>query len=94
MGLFRLDRVSCEARFGNRTLSSLALPIFEFGSFCSLNILNLADKVGLERPVKSHLRKVTLWQCLLVASPLMVQIVKLAMLILLVFKKNYQYFEC
>ena len=45
-------RSSLEARFGKRTLSSLAFPILEFGSSCSLNMLNLADRFGIRRLVR------------------------------------------
>src|SRR5579862_3338092 len=38
-------------RLGARTLSSLALPIFVFGSSCSLNMLNLADIFGINKLV-------------------------------------------
>ena len=36
--------LNLDCRFGNMTLSSLALPIFDFGSSCSRSIENLADK--------------------------------------------------
>lgn len=38
--------------FGNRTLSSLALPSFEFGSSCSRSIENRADRPVMRRLVR------------------------------------------
>ena len=46
------NSASLEDRFGKRTLSSLAFPIFEFGSSCSRNMLNLAERLGMIRLVR------------------------------------------
>src|SRR5271163_4189877 len=51
-----LKRFSREALLGNSTLSSLAFPIFVFGSFCSRSMLNLADRPGRIRLVRKSLR--------------------------------------
>jgi hypothetical protein len=42
---------SRDERFGARTLSSLALPILELGSSCSLSILKRVDRPGMIRLV-------------------------------------------
>ena len=47
-----LKRFSLDALFGNRTLSSFALPILVEGSSCSRSILNLADRFGMMRLVR------------------------------------------
>ena len=47
-----LNRSRRDARFGKRTLSSLAFPIFDDGSSCSRSMLNLADKLGMRRLVR------------------------------------------
>lgn len=47
-----LNKFSLEARFGKSTLSSFAFPIFEFGSSCSLSMLNLAERFGISRLVR------------------------------------------
>lgn len=41
-----------DERLGCSTLSSDALPIFEFGSSCSLSMLNLVDRLGMIRDVR------------------------------------------
>lgn len=46
------NKLSREARLGNRTLSSLAFPINDNGSSCSFNILNRADNLGINRLVR------------------------------------------
>ena len=43
----RLNNSKREARLGKRTLSSFALPSFDVGSSCSLNILNRAERLGI-----------------------------------------------
>lgn len=47
LNMFRRD-----ARLGNKTLSSFALPILDDGSSCSLNMLNLAERLGMSRLVR------------------------------------------
>lgn len=47
-----LNRSSLDVRLGNRTLSSLAFPIFEWGSSCSLSMLNRADRLGINKLVR------------------------------------------
>lgn len=49
------NKFNLDARFGNKTLSSLAFPIFELGSSCSRNMLNLADRLGISRLVRKSL---------------------------------------
>ena len=44
-----------EARFGNRTLSSLAFPILVSGSSTSRSMLNLAEKAGIIKLVRKSL---------------------------------------
>jgi hypothetical protein len=44
-----------EARFGNKTLSSLALPTLVVGSSCSRSMLNLAESPGINRLVRKSL---------------------------------------
>ena len=44
-----------EARLGNSTLSSLALPILVLGSYCSRSMLNLADIPGRMSEVRNSL---------------------------------------
>lgn len=44
--------LNLDCRFGNKTLSSLALPIFDFGSSCSRSIENLADRPLISRLVR------------------------------------------
>ena len=41
-----------DCRFGCKTLSSLAFPIFEFGLSCSLNMLNRAERLGIIKLVR------------------------------------------
>ncbi len=47
-----LNRSRRDARFGKRTLSSLAFPILDDGSSCSRSILNLAERFGIKRLVR------------------------------------------
>ena len=44
--------LNLDCRFGNNTLSSLALPIFDFGSSCSRSIENLADRPFINKLVR------------------------------------------
>ena len=46
------NRFNLEARLGNNTLSSLALPSNESGSSCSFSMLNRADSFGISRLVR------------------------------------------
>ena len=41
-----------DCRFGNRTLSSLAFPIFDFGSSCSRSMENRADSPLISKLVR------------------------------------------
>ena len=50
-----LNRLSREARLGNNTLSSLALPILVVGSSCSRSMLNRADIPGMISDVRKLL---------------------------------------
>lgn len=46
------NKLSREARLGNKTLSSLAFPSIESGSSCSFSMLNRADNLGIRRLVR------------------------------------------
>lgn len=48
----KLKSLNLDCCLGNNTLSSLALPSFEFGSSCSRNMENLADKPFMRRLVR------------------------------------------
>jgi hypothetical protein len=50
--VWKVKSLNLDCRFGNKTLSSLALPIFDFGSSCSLSMENLADKPLINRLVR------------------------------------------
>ena len=46
------NKFNRDARFGNSTLSSFALPILLYGSSCSRNMLNRAERFVMRRLVR------------------------------------------